>query len=203
MDPSYNLQDVVRCEIFENPVQLLYCEICSINLCKECVGDHLFNKPIPHRVVPFKNKNSNNPKCTKHTNYQSESNCEQCDLPVFKVCALKCRKRRHKTVDILGTIKIKKEIIRRDLKELEYDIFPKYKEVSSDISDRKSNLERNANALTADINKLGEDWHRKIDNVIERHKSELSKVTANYLITINKHDERIYEITNSIQDLKI
>lgn len=162
MDPSYNLQDVVRCEICEKPVQLLYCETCSIGLCKECVGYHLFNEPIPHRVVVFKSKNSNNPKCTKHTNYQSESYCEQCDLPVCKICALKCRKRRHKAVDILVKIKTKKEIIRRDLKELEYDIFPKYKEVSSNTSDRKFNLGSHAHALIAEINKVGEDWHKKI-----------------------------------------
>lgn len=130
MDSSHNLQDVVRCEMCEKPVQLLYCETSSINLCKDCVGNHLFNEPIPHRVVSFKNKNSNNPKCTKHTNYQSESYCEQCDLPVCKICALKCRKRRHKTSDILAIIKTKSEIIRRDLKELEYDIFPKYKSVN-------------------------------------------------------------------------
>lgn len=130
MDPSHNLQDVVRCEMCEKPVQLLYCETFSINPCKDCVGNHLFNEPIQHRVVSFKNKNSNNPKCTKHTNYQSESYCEQCDLPVCKICALKCRKRRHKTSDILAIIKTKREIIRRDLKELEYDIFPKYKSVN-------------------------------------------------------------------------
>lgn len=34
------------------------------------------------------------------------------DLPVCKICALKCRKRRHKTSDILAIIKTKREIIR-------------------------------------------------------------------------------------------
>lgn len=85
-------------------------------------------------------------------------------------------------------------------------IFFQNTKVSTNSSDRKSNLETHAHALIADINKLGEDWHRKIDKVIERHQSELSKLNANYLITINKHDEgvtqSIYEITDSIQDLK-
>lgn len=85
-------------------------------------------------------------------------------------------------------------------------IFFQNTKVSTNISDRKSNLETHADALIADINKQGEDWHRKIDKVIDRHQSELSKLNANYLITINKHDEgvtqSIYEITDSIQDQK-
>lgn len=160
MDPLYSLQDVVRCKMCDTPDPLLYCKTCDINLCKACVGDHHLDVAITHIVVLFKNRKCNYPKCAKHTNSQSESHCEECDLPVCTKCALNCKKKRgHKTVDILHKIKSKKEIIFRDLKELKIDILPKFEEVSSNISDQKTDLENNYHALTADINKLGADWH--------------------------------------------
>lgn len=152
MDPLYNLQDVVRCEKCDEPEPLLYCKTCDINLCKACVGDHHLDETITHIVVLFKKRTCNYPKCTNHTNSQSVSHCEQCDLPVCTTCVINCRKRGHKTGDILDKIKSKKEIILRDLKELEKDILPKFVEVSSNISDQKTDLQNNYHALTADIN---------------------------------------------------
>lgn len=98
MDSDYTLQDVIRCKLCEEPVPPLYCEVCQINLCKACAGEHLLDESKFHIVVPIKHRKSSPrisyPECQIHTTKLCELHCNQCDIPI--------KTQTHDVVDVLS-----------------------------------------------------------------------------------------------------
>lgn len=116
MDSDNNLQDVIRCHFCEIPAPQLHCDTCHTNLCKVCAGEHHMDETKIHIVLPIKKRSytPTYPTCPKHITKQCKLHCEQCDKAIYK---------QHKAVDIMETFQHKKEIIDKDLKELEMSIF--------------------------------------------------------------------------------
>lgn len=44
MNSSRGKQDVLRCDLCETSMPLLHCDICHVNLCKPCVGEHALDE---------------------------------------------------------------------------------------------------------------------------------------------------------------
>lgn len=85
------------------------------------------------------------------------------------------------------------------MKELETSLFPKYQEYVDNIPVQKADLINNAKKLTIDLDKQEEDWHRKIDDIIKKQKSELEEMHSKQLTELNKQEE---EITHTISEIK-
>lgn len=208
MDPCNSAQDVVRCNLCETPVPLLYCDICHINLCKTCVGDHILDESKLHIVVPVKHRQSIPcySICSEHTSKLCELHCEQCDIPICVQCVFSKTHKAHDAVDISKFVERKKKALQADLEELGKTIHPKYQEIASTISVQKADLKRNTERLITALNKRGDDWHREIDDVISKLKTDIENTELNHLTFLKKEEDKINhtlsEITQSIVKLK-
>uniref|UniRef100_A0A8W8LM45 B box-type domain-containing protein n=2 Tax=Magallana gigas TaxID=29159 RepID=A0A8W8LM45_MAGGI len=205
MDPEYSLQDVLRCHLCETPAPPMYCAICDKYLCKACEKDHLSDLSKKHKVLPFK-KRKYTPKCQKHSSKICEHYCEQCHLPICATCASSEEHIDHQFIEIIKVMDNKKEIIQKNLQELEKTIYLKYQEIASIITDQKSTLNENSQKLTTEINKHGEDLHREINNIIRNMKSNVEEMDTEHLAVLDKQEDEIKhtisEITQTIAELK-
>nr|XP_034334628.1 E3 ubiquitin-protein ligase TRIM71-like [Crassostrea gigas] len=208
MDPQHSAQDVVRCDVCDTPVPPLHCDFCQTNLCKACVGNHMLDLSKKHQVVPFQDRGPtpNYPICTKHSPKQCELHCEQCDIPVCVHCVSSESHKYHKLVDIYTNYEKKREDLRKDLQELIKSLSPKYQEIANQITVQKADLSKNSEKMTTAIDKHGEVWHREIDTIIQKLKSDLDEMDSKHLAVLNKQQYKIThtisEITQSIADLK-
>ena len=130
LDPRHSAQDITRCDLCDATVPPMHCDICHINLCKDCVVDHLSDESKDHKVVSFNKQGStvNYPKCQKHSLKICELHCRHCFVPICIFCVSSGDHDQHKKVDIQKVIRNKKKLIEKDLNELEKTIHPKYKE---------------------------------------------------------------------------
>lgn len=205
MDPEYSLQDVARCGLCENPVPTMYCDICKLNLCKPCVGEHLSEESTDHKIVPFKKRGSTL-YCTKHSTKLCELLCEQCDISICVHCISSGEHLGHKQVDIVKYVESKGEALQIDLKELENSIYPKYQEIACNILVWKADLSENTKKLKTVLDEQGKNLHREIDNAIKKLKTDVDETENKYLSVLDKHEDeikrKISEIIQNIADVK-
>lgn len=172
------IQDVLRCDLCEHPSFTMFCDICQIQLCKACVGEHLSDESKTHKVVQFRNRGST-PKCPKHSTKICELHCEECDIPNCATCVSCGEHEQHKKVDIIKTFENMKNLLQRDLQELEESISPEYQEIASDIPGQKVKLIKNSEIVIGDIDIYGDALHREIYIIINTMKSDLKEQMKN------------------------
>ena len=204
MDPSYSLQDVIRCDLCEVPVPLKHCDICHIHLCVACVRKHLSDETKEHYIVPFKMRGFT-PKCPNHSTNQCTLHCE-CNIPICSLCASSREHKLHEKVDILEKNSNIRELIKQDLQELEKAIHPKYQEVASNIPVHKTEVRNHSHKLTTALFKQGDAMHTEIDIIIQGMKSEIDDMDAQHTSALDRQEDAINhtitEITQVILDLK-
>lgn len=77
-------------------------------------------------------------------------------------------------------------------------IYPKYQEIAADIQFQKTELYNNAQSLTTDIEKLGQDWHRKIENLTKKLKSDIDEMFCKDFLVLDRQEN---EISRSISEI--
>ena len=203
MDPRYCAQDVVRCALCRDAVAPMYCSVCRIHLCGDCVEKHFSDKSKVHNVVPLEQFLStlNHPNCSTHLTKQCELHCEQCDISICTSCISSGKHIGHKQVDILEAFESKKEVLRRDLEELEKFIFPKYQESAAFIKTQKTDHRKHIQKLIADVNKQGDLLLREVNNVIQKKQSEIDEMDKQHRAAVEKEEDSINKAINEIEQV--
>ncbi|XP_061177491.1 uncharacterized protein LOC133186286 [Saccostrea echinata] len=69
MDPKFCAQDIIKCDLCKDRVVQMYCNLCPMNLCKDCVVEHISDNSKKHDVVPSDLRRSKllYPQCLKHS----------------------------------------------------------------------------------------------------------------------------------------
>lgn len=198
MHPRRSLQDVLRCNICETPTPTMYCDICHTLLCKTCVGSHLLEVSTEHKVVPF-NKRRSTPMCPKHSKKNCELFCEQCDSIICATCVSSGEHEQHKKTDVLEQIDNRKADLQKDIQELEELILPKFEAILSKIPEQKAAFETNSQKLKIDIVKKGEEWHKEIDDIINKLKSDMDEMASRQKTVLNKQEDEYARIISEIK----
>ncbi|XP_062606346.1 E3 ubiquitin-protein ligase TRIM36-like [Saccostrea cucullata] len=203
MDPRYSAQDILLCDLCQTAALQSHCELCHVNLCIVCVGKHLSDSSKRHNVVPYKHRKSTPnvyyPKCPNHTQKHCELYCEKCDIPVCSACISSGKHKGHDLSDALKKLSSKRKYFEKDLQELEKTIFPIYEEIALDLNSEKENLEKHYEKLTTAVTKQGEDWHREINIIVNKQKSEIDEMKSKHLAALNKQENEIKQITSDVK----
>lgn len=144
--------------------------------------------------------------CPKHSASISVLFCTQCDITICATCASSEEHRGHIFFEISKIFDGKKEVIQRDLQELEISIYPRFQEIASNIPIQRADWRKNSQKLSIAINEHGENLHTEIYIAIKRLKSELDEISTKRLDFLNKQENEIKgtisEIIQRIADLK-
>lgn len=198
MDPRRTIQDVVRCNLCETPAHNLYCDICQVNLCKTCVGSHLLDMSTEHKIVPF-SKRGSTPLCPKHSKKICELFCEQCDSIICATCVSSGKHEQHKKIDVWKKIDNMKANLQKDKEELDKLILPTYEAIVSNIPAQKGAFETNFQKLKLDVAKKGEEWHKEIDNIVNKLQSDIDEMASGQKTFLKKQEDEYARIINEIK----
>ncbi|XP_056019970.1 uncharacterized protein LOC125671522 [Ostrea edulis] len=203
MDPRTSAQDVMRCDLCETALVQMHCDTCLVNLCTVCVGEH-FSADLskPHRIVDVMDRNSTllYHECISHEKERCEMYCIQCHIPVCHTCLASDQHLGHKLLKILQVLEEKKEKITKEKNELNETIYPTYQDTLSDVQNRMSQLEKKYGDLSTAITKHGENWHREIDKLVQKLKSEVEEMKTTQLHTLQKHLDEVNKKISNIND---
>ncbi|XP_011423676.3 tripartite motif-containing protein 2 [Magallana gigas] len=193
MDPDDSLQDVKRCDACKTAIVQSYCVICHVSLCKLCIGEHISDDYDNHKVVSFRHRKSTliYPKCEKHPHKICELQCKDCKKFVCSSCMTSNQHKGHDFEEVLVVFKIKKEIVKNDLEEMEKSISPSYEEGALDLENQLANLSREYEKLTSEISKKGEQWHKEIDIVINKMKTHIIEIKLKHNDILQKYLDEI------------
>ncbi|XP_065921522.1 E3 ubiquitin-protein ligase TRIM71-like isoform X2 [Magallana gigas] len=205
MDPHSDAQDVPRCDLCETAIVHNYCDFCHVNLCTPCIGKHISDGYDKHKIVPFLERRSTliYPKCGIHQNKNCELQCKDCNISVCSTCTASKQHKGHNLVEVTEVYNEKKEIIKKDTKELENLISPTYEEIALDLEKQLANLDGGYEKLTTTMSKQGEQWHREIDFVINKMKSEIDEIKVKHRDILRKHLDEIKQIQSLIKQTSL
>eukprot|EP00105_Crassostrea_gigas_P035847 XP_019919995.1 PREDICTED: uncharacterized protein LOC105321134 isoform X2 [Crassostrea gigas] len=202
MDPLSSAQDVHRCDLCETAIVHSYCDICHVNLCTPCIGEHISDGYDKHKIVPFKERRSTliYPKCRTHSHKFCEFQCVNCNnILICSSCMASEQHMSHKFVEIAEIYKKNKEAIEKDAVELENSIFPTYEEIALDLENQLASLDGGYEKLITEISKQGEQWHREIDIIINKMKTEISEIKVKHRDILQKHLDEIKQTQTLIK----
>lgn len=205
MDSAHINPNALPCHLCKTAVPTFHCDMCQMRICTTCVGEHLSDESKEHKAVQLKMQGST-VLCHDHSTKSCELHCEQCDSPICARCISSGKHEHHQKIDIWKKIENKKADLHKYLQELEESILPKYETIASHFTDQKANLEKNSRKLKSDVDKHGDEWHKAIDTVIQKYKSDIDEMNKTKEAILNKHEDEIkhtiLEIKQSILDYK-
>ncbi|XP_052677738.1 uncharacterized protein LOC128158819 [Crassostrea angulata] len=205
MEPRSTAQDVHRCDLCETAIVHSYCDFCHVNLCKPCVVDHISDGYDKHKIVSFNERRTTliYPKCGTHSNKHCELHCKDCGSFVCSSCMASEQHIGHRFVEVKHEFETKKEIIKKDKIELGNSISPKYEEIAFELENQLANLDGGYRKITTEISKQGDEWHREINIVINKMKTEINEIRLKHESILKEHLNEIKHMQSLIRETLI
>eukprot|EP00105_Crassostrea_gigas_P009980 XP_011425116.1 PREDICTED: E3 ubiquitin-protein ligase TRIM71 [Crassostrea gigas] len=193
MDPC--AQDVVRCDVCDNNTAEMHCDTCFVNLCKACVGEHMFDESVDHKIVKFKSRKTTPiyPSCLHHTKERCEMYCTHCDTPICSACVASDKHNGHKISQLLEKCDIIKKNIEEDNEELRSKLAPLYQKILHDLEMIIRKVEEKCEEASKLISQQGDKWHKEIDTIVSQLKTQLGKIKEKEVknLKVNKGEMEI------------
>lgn len=196
-----SLKDIHRCCLCEIDEAKQHCDVCHVYLCKICVGKHISDEYYNHQIVPFEQRLRTlvYEKCELHSNEACELRCQSCDLVVCELCAASHKSKGHEIITLESIFEKKKTDIKNDFKELQTIISPTYTDIAKELENEIDNLDEGYEKLATAISNNGKEWHRSIDIVINKMKSEITEMKKKHREVLEEHLLKIKQIECLIQ----
>ncbi|XP_062609559.1 uncharacterized protein LOC134271361 [Saccostrea cucullata] len=201
MDSRFCAQDILRCDFCKDRVVQMYCNLCPMSLCKNCVVDHISDVSKKHDVVPIALKRSKlvYPQCSTHTEEHCEMHCEDCNTLVCQKCVISDEHKRHHFKSLQDLVNSKKESIEKERKRLKETVYSTFEENITDIETQLAEIDGKYEKLASEVTKHGEEWHREIDKVIEKNKEEINEMRNQHRDALIKH---LHDMKKLAADIK-
>ncbi|XP_065937721.1 uncharacterized protein [Magallana gigas] len=119
---------------------------------------------------------------------------------VCSSCMASKQHKGHNFVEVTEVYIAKKNDIKKDTKELENHISPTYEEIALDLENQLANLDGGYDKLTTTMSKQGEQWHREIDIIVNKMKTEISEIKVKHKELLQKHLNEIKQIQSLIKE---
>lgn len=200
MDPNKCAQDALLCALCkENADVQMLCTVCSMYMCKECVGEHLSDSKY-HQVINFKHRNDilKYPECKLHEKYSCEMLCKDCDVYVCSKCILSDIHGRHKFLDVQDAFKSKAAILMNDTFYLKEKIRPAYKKIVMEMEDQMHTVAKQYEKFSQATTEYGEVWHEIVNQCTNQLKEKLEKYKEQHLNVLKKEMEKIQQVLSHI-----
>nr|XP_022333992.1 uncharacterized protein LOC111130975 [Crassostrea virginica] len=197
MDPQGSFQDVIRCDLCDTPVPPKHCEICEIHLCETCVGNHLSDESKEHYIVPFRLRGTIST-CLKHSTEKCTRLCTECNIRICSHCVASGEHEEHTKEDILKIFEIKRELMQKDLQDLEESIYPRYQEAATNIPVQRADVKKHSQKLTTALDKQGEALRTEFEAAIRRIKSKIEEMETQHIAAIDRKEDAI---NNTISEI--
>ncbi|XP_061194268.1 E3 ubiquitin-protein ligase TRIM71-like [Saccostrea echinata] len=195
MNTPTNVQYVqMRCDLCKTGMVQMHCDECHVHLCKVCVGEHLSaDLSKSHTIVAIKDRNRIilYPHCPSHVNEQCEMYCNQCCTPMCTACIASGEHFGHSILQIRQIYEDKRKNLEEENKDIKQNLYPAYQGILSDVKNKMSQLDKIYGDLSTAITKHGETWHREIDMLVNKLRSEAVKMKQIHLNILEKHLQHI------------
>nr|XP_022301607.1 uncharacterized protein LOC111109681 [Crassostrea virginica] len=202
MDPDYSAQDVARCDLCKTAIAQSYCDLCHVNLCKLCIGEHISADYGKHIIVPFQRRKSTlrYPKCETHQHKTCKYQCKDCNISICSDCiASKHHNKEHEFVKLEEVFNTKKAHIQTDSEALENHILPAYEEIANDLEMQIASLDEEYMKLTTEVSKQREEIHREVDNAINQMVKEIGEIKVKHHNILQKHLDETKQFQSLMQ----
>lgn len=201
MDPHKGAQDIMRCDLCRiNGVQR-YCDFCKVRLCQFCIGEHISDEYEKHKIVSFHDKNSSvkYPMCKTHPNKICKLQCKRCNIYICAKCMAMEKHKSHDFLVLKSIYQTTKMEIEKDAEELEVIICPTYSSMITELEGQIADLDAEYEKLTMIMAKHGKEWHRIVDDVINKMINEMNDIKKTHSYLLKKQLVEIKQLESSVK----
>lgn len=181
MDPENSAQDVTRCELCKDNVVQSYCDFCHFNLCKPCIGEHIFDEYDNHRIVPlhYRNLTLVYSKCKIHRNEICDFLCKNCKISVCSFCMVSNQHKGHDFFELSEVYKTNVKMAKNEKDELEKNHHTLENDIF-DLENQIAHVDATYEKLKKEMLEQKNKWHREINYVINKMKkrNQCNKIDA-------------------------